>query len=713
MREMDILFEEFFFDTLQGVRVVALEKRRRAGLRKSRSPSQKEVNNSNFKSLVKDKNYTSMWMFYLVFNFFRRGVFWAFPSNVFSSDRELEARGRALDKMREMESMIKNDDGFFHLHKVFDVKFQDKAADLIKILGETERFYGQFTEFVGYLDKFKYDFENTCMYREAYLGRQFDFSNKKVESFEENSSEKINNTVKTNFNIHSDLTVMSGNTLFMIEFKFFSSKQYIMRVIEKKYSLLTKKFFSGNRGDGPNVLKNSGIDSIVVMIVVPDNMFPGNVSLDEVDKRRAVLVSLRGRLQEKLSSDPYFSGRVEVLFVGAGDVVKAYSGVTRTLVDLMGGRYVGQDEDLDFVQKKIEDIDKKINDQKKNQFTYLEAEEDLRDIRSTICKVRYISSMYGSSKISGKIKNEDDYSFKNVDSEKDWGGRKLHEKEIVTASSAGWSHGYYNIVQNRILFETGKTGNNNYNSVYEKKYENFASYFSDTKAYNDVIVLMVDLSRFTEYSRMTRDEGFIRSCLVSFYSACRSSIVSNGGYLYRFVGDEVIAFFGIPEHKRFHNYAAVQAAFELMEIGDSTMNRWRRRINASIDTGDEDRGAKCGISMGRINVLPLRPFSHAHLTFAGDAINECSRMVGAAEVGSIIVSQSFYNALSPSEPYLQLTSLGPVEKGNGENKLDAYSLERVRWKPKLGERGIVEEPRKAKLLDCRYAIQDLYKIERN
>jgi len=65
--------------------------------------------------------------------------------------------------------------------------------------------------------------------------------------------------------------------------------------------------------------------------------------------------------------------------------------------------------------------------------------------------------------------------------------------------------------------------------------------------YRKAIVVVADMCGFSGYVRATEDEHIIRDNLTAFYSRARYEITNSGGLLLQFVGDEVIAVFGIPD----------------------------------------------------------------------------------------------------------------------------------------------------------------------
>jgi hypothetical protein len=69
-------------------------------------------------------------------------------------------------------------------------------------------------------------------------------------------------------------------------------------------------------------------------------------------------------------------------------------------------------------------------------------------------------------------------------------------------------------------------------------------------SYREVVVLFADLCSYSSYVRDTRDERIIQASLTSFSTKSRYRVINDGGLLYQFQGDSVIAFFGVPEQIR-------------------------------------------------------------------------------------------------------------------------------------------------------------------
>ncbi|HEX2885494.1 adenylate/guanylate cyclase domain-containing protein [Vineibacter terrae] len=188
--------------------------------------------------------------------------------------------------------------------------------------------------------------------------------------------------------------------------------------------------------------------------------------------------------------------------------------------------------------------------------------------------------------------------------------------------------------------------------------------------YRGVAVVMADICAFSSYVRDTRDEALVRQSLTAFYSQARQAIVETGGMLDKFVGDEAIGLFGFPDHRSGYADDALRCARRLIDIGNSVSEHWQSRI----DRVQKSRGVHIGIAMGDVSLMPLRAFSTAHHGFIGDALNMTARLMAAAGPSDVLVSNSFYQALS-GESRKGFRPIDPVD-GRNVGLIQCWQLQR-------------------------------------
>jgi class 3 adenylate cyclase len=177
--------------------------------------------------------------------------------------------------------------------------------------------------------------------------------------------------------------------------------------------------------------------------------------------------------------------------------------------------------------------------------------------------------------------------------------------------------------------------------------------------YHNVVVILADLSYFSSFVRDTRDDEIMRGALTSFYSNSRYAIINSGGMMGQFVGDEVLALFGVPEPEDNVTQRALECARALLQIGNSVSNRWQRQLDRVQPAG----GVHLGIAMGDIHVVLYRPFSQTHIGVVGDAVNLSARLLAEAGPNEMVVANTFYQKL-PEAVQAEFSELEPIEAKN-------------------------------------------------
>jgi class 3 adenylate cyclase len=187
--------------------------------------------------------------------------------------------------------------------------------------------------------------------------------------------------------------------------------------------------------------------------------------------------------------------------------------------------------------------------------------------------------------------------------------------------------------------------------------------------YQDTAVLIADLSGFSSYVRDSPDDSVVQNALTSFYTKTRREVIDRGGMISQFVGDAVIAVFGVPV--RFPNYLdrALECAVSIMDIGKSVSASWQ----SHIDRLQGVAGCHAGIALGDVHIVPQRPYSHSHMGLVADAVNMAARLSSAAQPGEIVLSNALYQRLGKTSR-THFVETDPIEAKN-VGRLRAW-----RWK---------------------------------
>jgi len=138
-------------------------------------------------------------------------------------------------------------------------------------------------------------------------------------------------------------------------------------------------------------------------------------------------------------------------------------------------------------------------------------------------------------------------------------------------------------------------------------------------------VLFGDLVAFTTLSE-TRDPEEVRELLSEYFAVARTVVGRYGGTIEKFIGDAVMAVWGVPISREDDAERAVRAGLDLVaEVGA-----------LGVAVGAPGLSMRVGITTGSVAVT-LGAFNEGMV--AGDAVNTAARVQTAAEPGTVWVDQ--------------------------------------------------------------------------
>jgi class 3 adenylate cyclase/tetratricopeptide (TPR) repeat protein len=165
-----------------------------------------------------------------------------------------------------------------------------------------------------------------------------------------------------------------------------------------------------------------------------------------------------------------------------------------------------------------------------------------------------------------------------------------------------------------------------------------------------VTVLFADIAGSTAMGEALDPEA-IRSLLARHFAAIRAVIERHGGTVEKFIGDAVMAVFGIPQTHEDDALRALRAALGLQEAiaalnagGGAAQVEMRAGINTGeVVTGEGGSG---------------------ETLVTGDTVNTAARLEQAAELGTVLIGASTYRLVTDAvvaEPVAPLTLKGKAE----------------------------------------------------
>lgn len=149
-----------------------------------------------------------------------------------------------------------------------------------------------------------------------------------------------------------------------------------------------------------------------------------------------------------------------------------------------------------------------------------------------------------------------------------------------------------------------------------------------------ISTLFADIRGFSEMSALIDPETMM-AFLDAFYARMAQAVADNEGTLDKFIGDEVMAFFGAPEALENVSLNALQTAIEMMIFFG-----WLRESFSLRQPQFGRVGLGIGINTGPVVVGSVGSRQRSEYTVIGDAVNLARRFCGHARSGEILVGEA-------------------------------------------------------------------------
>jgi class 3 adenylate cyclase len=157
------------------------------------------------------------------------------------------------------------------------------------------------------------------------------------------------------------------------------------------------------------------------------------------------------------------------------------------------------------------------------------------------------------------------------------------------------------------------------------------------------------------------DPESTRGVMSRYFDEMRSAVERHGGTVEKFIGDAVMAVFGVPVVHEDDALRAVRAAEEMLEVLGG--------LNAELE---RDWGARLEIRIG-INtgeVVAGDPSSGQSFV-TGDTVNVAARLEQAAEPGDILIGEATYRLVRDA---VDVKPLEPLELRGKAERVSAFRL---------------------------------------
>jgi len=168
-----------------------------------------------------------------------------------------------------------------------------------------------------------------------------------------------------------------------------------------------------------------------------------------------------------------------------------------------------------------------------------------------------------------------------------------------------------------------------YDLIKVKGYEQDSSSIESERKH--VTIMFSDLSGYTTITEKLDPEE-VKEIMSRIFGEITQIIKKYDGFIERFIGDAVMAVFGIPKAHEDDPVRAIRAALEIHTAVESFSPQFADRIGRSLTM-------HTGINTGLVvtGEVDIEKGTHG---LTGDAINLASRLEGLAGVGEIVVGES-------------------------------------------------------------------------
>ena len=178
-------------------------------------------------------------------------------------------------------------------------------------------------------------------------------------------------------------------------------------------------------------------------------------------------------------------------------------------------------------------------------------------------------------------------------------------------------------------------------------------------ARKEAVVMFADIRGFTGLCEDLEPEQVIAMLNIYFHEVTKV-IVEHGGILDKYIGDGLMAFFGVPIARTNETEMAVQAALGMQAA--------LARLRAQGNTGADFPIDRIGIAIhgGDVLVGNVGSQLHRQYTLLGDTVNIAARLESMAREGEILISGWVAQKLPPTKFRLLPRGTVPIRGRKGE-----------------------------------------------
>lgn len=165
----------------------------------------------------------------------------------------------------------------------------------------------------------------------------------------------------------------------------------------------------------------------------------------------------------------------------------------------------------------------------------------------------------------------------------------------------------------------------------------------------EATILFSDIEGFTSISEKCSDRpAKLVEYLNNYFDRAVDAVDENGGIVDKFIGDAVMALFGLPVANDSHADMAVKTGIKLKKIAEDLSREWESELGTKLHV-------RVGINTGEVIAGNIGSKSKKiEYTVIGDNVNLSSRLEGVNKYfgTSVIISSNVYSKLRKPEEFL-------------------------------------------------------------
>jgi len=187
--------------------------------------------------------------------------------------------------------------------------------------------------------------------------------------------------------------------------------------------------------------------------------------------------------------------------------------------------------------------------------------------------------------------------------------------------------------------------------------------FESTLMVNETVeasIAFIDICGFTAISENESPDQVVK-LLNTYFDVMVKQIISQGGFVDKFIGDAIMAVFRGEHHLDRAIEASLAVRAEILKLPSISENiTYKPSVSIGINSGK--------VVSGNIGSASLRRLDY---TVIGDVVNTAQRLQSAGKPGQIIINESSYEKV---KEYFNCVKVGEVSLKNKVNPLVIYNV---------------------------------------